>query len=460
MSTTRPSRATTQSQQLFERAQQHLAGGVGSGTRSPRAGWAPTPIYVAEASGSRVTDVDGTTYIDYQMGQGPLILGHRPPELLAAVTRAINERGSHLALCHELEGQAADAVAARVPSIELLRFGNSGTECVQYALRFARAATGRRLIVRFEGHYHGWSDAIHFSAHPDLASAGPADQPTAVPGSSGMAGEVASSLLVLPWNDPEAIDRAFAEHGDEIAAVITEPIMGNGGGMPPAPGFLEHLRERTREAGSLLIFDEVLTGFRVGREGAQGLFGIEPDLTILAKALGGGFPVAAVGGSRSAMAVVSEGRTMHGGTYNSNALACAAVIAATEATGRPGFYEELLARGDRLAAGLVGIAREAGFSDACHTGVGSLFQLWLGGPAPTDYRSGQALVSRSPFPVLFAELLEQRIIVQPPQEGLFLMSGAHTDEDVERTLEAAAAAMPAVARAAEEGRVGPTGGVR
>ena len=144
MSTTRPVRATAQSQRLYERAQQHLAGGVGSGTRSPRAGWAPTPIYVAEASGSHVTDVDGTTYVDYQMGQGPLILGHRPPELLAAVTRAINERGSHLALCHELEAEAADAIAARVPSIELLRLGNSGTECVQYALRFARAATGRR----------------------------------------------------------------------------------------------------------------------------------------------------------------------------------------------------------------------------------------------------------------------------------------------------------------------------
>ena len=151
---------------------------------------------------------------------------------------------------------------------------------------------------------------------------------------------------------------------------------------------------------------------------------------------------------------------MHGGTYNSNAMACAAVIAATAATGRPGFYEELLARGDRLAEGLVALAREAGFDDACHTGVGSMFQLWLGGPAPTDYRTGQALVAESPFPTFFAEMLEQCVIVQPPQEGLFLMSGAHTDDDVDRTLEAAAASMPAVARAAEEGRVGASGGVR
>jgi glutamate-1-semialdehyde 2,1-aminomutase len=332
MSTTRPVRTMSRSQELFERAQAHLAGGVGSGTRSPRAGWAPTPIYVAEASGSHVTDVDGTTYVDYQMGQGPLILGHRPPRVLAAVTRAINERGSHLALCHELEGEAAAAVAARIPSIELLRFGNSGTECVQYALRFARAATGRRLVVRFEGHYHGWSDAIHFSAHPALADAGPPEHPNAVPGSTGMAGEVAGSLLILPWNDTAAVEAAFAEHGDDIAAVITEPIMGNGGGMLPAPGYLERLREITRAAGSLLIFDEVLTGFRVGPGGAQALFGVEPDLTVLAKAVGGGFPVAVVGGTRAAMEVVSEGRTMHGGTYNSNPIACAAVLATASTT--------------------------------------------------------------------------------------------------------------------------------
>jgi glutamate-1-semialdehyde 2,1-aminomutase len=449
----------TRSQELFARAQSHLAGGVGSGTRSPRAGWAPAPIYVAEASGSHVTDVDGTTYVDYQMGQGPLILGHRPPELLAAVTAAINERGSHLALCHELEGQAADAVAARIPSIDLLRFGNSGTECVQYALRFARAATGRRLIVRFEGHYHGWSDAIHFSAHPALADAGPADRPLAVPGSTGMAGEVAEGLLILPWNDSAVVEAAFAAHGDEIAAVITEPIMGNGGGILPRAGYLERLRELTRDAGSFLIFDEVLTGFRVGPGGAQALFGIDPDLTILAKAVGGGFPVAVVGGTRDAMAVVSEGRTMHGGTYNSNPIACAAVLATMQITGRPGFYDELGARSRRLADGLVEVVRGAGMQ-ACASGTGALFQLWFAPTPPTDYREAIAIVEHSPFPTFQRELLERGILCQPPQEGLFLPSAAHTDEDVERTLAAAEEAMPAVALAVAEGRVGPTGAVR
>ena len=198
-------RSTERSQALFAKAQEHLAGGVGSGTRSPRSGWRPAPVYVDHASGSRVTDVDGNEYVDYQMGQGPLILGHRPPHVLAAVTRAINERGSHLALCHELEGQAAAAVAARVPSIELLRFGNSGTECVQYALRFARAFTGREKVVRFEGHYHGWSDAIHWSGHPGPSEWGSAAAPTPAPGSSGMPAAVAHDRLGDDRSDPVAV---------------------------------------------------------------------------------------------------------------------------------------------------------------------------------------------------------------------------------------------------------------
>ncbi len=271
-----------------------------------------------------------------------------------------------------------------------------------------------------------------------------------------MAAEVAQSLLVLPWNDVAVVEQAFAEHGDEIAAVITEPIMGNGGGILPAPGYLERLRELTRAAGALLIFDEVLTGFRVGRECAQGLFGVEPDLTVLAKAVGGGFPVAAVGGTREAMAVVSEGRTMHGGTYNSNPIACAAVIATMAATGRTGFYDELEARGRRLADGLVEVAR-AGELDACWSGTGALFQLWFAASPPRNYREAIAIVEQSPFPTFQRELLERGILIQPPQEGLFLLSAAHSDDDVDLTLERAAEAMPAVALADRRGSRRPPG---
>ena len=191
-------RSTERSAELFARACRHLAGGVGSGTRSPRSGWQPHPIFVDTASGSRCIDVDGNEYLDYQMGQGPLILGHRPAPVIEAVTRTINERGSMFALCHDLEEAAAEAVCERISSIELLRFGNSGTECVLYALRFARAFTGRTIVLRFEGAYHGWSDAIHWSAHPSLDEAGPVDAPGITPSTSGIPPELGQTLLVLP----------------------------------------------------------------------------------------------------------------------------------------------------------------------------------------------------------------------------------------------------------------------
>ncbi len=459
MSNVSTRRTTERSRQLFERAQMYLAGGVGSGTRAPRSGWQPHPIFIDHGSGSHFVDVDGNDYLDYMMGQGPLILGHRPAEVIEAVTRTLAERGSLAALCHDIEAEAAAAVCERIPSVDLLRFGNSGTECVAYALRFARAYTGRTTVVRFEGHYHGWSDAIHWSAHPDLAAAGPIDAPTVSPSSTGIPHELEETLIVLPWNDVDALERTFIERGEEIAAVITEPIMGNAGGVLPADGYLQAMRGITSRYGAVLIFDEVLTGLRVGPGGAQELFGVTPDLTVLAKALAAGFPVAAVGGNRGIMEFVAEGRTMHGGTYNSNVLACAAVVAAMEITGRPRFYEELLARGERLADGLVEVARDAGLP-ACWTGAGSLFQLWFGDQAPTEYRSSQELVAQSPFPLFQRELLARGVLLQPPQEGLFLISGAHTDSDVDHTLAVAAEVMPAVARAVAEGRVGPTGGVR
>jgi glutamate-1-semialdehyde 2,1-aminomutase len=452
-------RRTTESERLYALAAHSLAGGVGSGTRSPRSGWLPLPVFVAEGRGARLTDVDGNVYIDYAMGLGPLILGHRPAALIEAVTRTLTERGSLFALAHDLEGEAAAVVSRRLPSIELLRFGNSGTECVQYALRFARAYTGREKILRFEGHYHGWSDAIHWSAHPTLEAAGPRERPVAVPGSSGIPATLADTLIIASWNDPERLEQIFADHGDQIAAVITEPILGNAGGIMPQPGYLERMRELTSDAGALLIFDEVLTGFRVHSAGAQGLLGVTPDLTVLAKALGAGFPVAAVGGRREIMEMLTDGRTMHGGTYNSNPLVCAAVIAACAETGRDGFYEELNARGERLANGLVQAAAANGL-DACWAGVGALFQLWFATQPPRDYREAVELASRSPFPTLYAQLLERGVLIQPPQEGLLFTSGAHTNEDVEITLERVREAMPFVAEAVAAGRVGPTGGVR
>jgi glutamate-1-semialdehyde 2,1-aminomutase len=459
MSDTHVERPTARSAELYKGAGASLAGGVGSGTRSPRSGWLPVPVFVRSGEGAHLTDADGNDYIDYVMGQGPLILGHRHPGVIDAITETLRERGSLFSLAHDLEGEAAAAVSARMPSMELLRFGNSGTECVQYALRFARAFTGREKIVRFEGHYHGWSDAIHWSGHPGPDEWGSAAAPTPAPGSSGMPAAVAGTLIVAGWNDTAALERIFTEHGNEIAAVITEPILGNCGGIMPARGYLERMRELTAAHGAVLIFDEVLTGFRVAPGGAQELLDIRPDLTVLAKALGAGVPVAAVGGRREIVEMVTDGRTMHGGTYNSSPLVCAAVIAAARATGAEGFYDDLDARGRRLADGLVQAARDAGLP-ASWSGTGALFQLWFAPDPPRDYRRAHTVIANSPFATLHAELRDRGILIQPPQEGLVLMSGAHSDADVDRTIEAAADAMPAVAAAAERGEVGPRGGVR
>ncbi|HUZ83435.1 MAG TPA: aspartate aminotransferase family protein [Gaiellales bacterium] len=451
--------STSRSQELFELAAAHLAGGVGSGTRSPRSGWLPAPVFVDHGEGATLVDVDGNSYVDYVMGQGPLILGHRPAAVTEAVVDVLRTRGSLFSLAHDLEARAARAVCERMPSVDLVRFGNSGTECAAYAVRFARSYTGRTLVVRFEGHYHGWSDALHWSAHPAPDQWGPRDRPHVVPGSTGMPPEVGTTLIVLPWNDPDALRGAFKRHGERIAAVITEPILGNGGGIMPATGYLEHLRELTHDAGALLIFDEVLTGFRAGPGGAQQRFSVMPDLTVMAKALGAGYPVAALGGRRDVMEQAADGRTMHGGTYNSNPLVCAAVIAACAETGRPGFYERLEERGARLADGIVALAREAGLA-ACYSGVGGMFQVWFCEDPPADHRAAQAEVARSPFAALYAGLRARGVLIQPPQEGLWLISGAHGDEHVKRTLEAVAEVMPSVAEAADRGVVGPKGGVR
>ncbi len=450
---------TDRSQRLFAEAGRHLAGGVGSGTRSPRSGWLPTPVFVQSGAGAWITDEDGNRYLDWVMGQGPLILGHRPPAVGEAVVEVIAERGSLFSLAHDLEHEAARSVCERVPSVDLVRFSSSGTEAAMYALRFARAFTGRDLIVRFEGHYHGWSDAIHWSAHPSPESWGDRAHPSAVPGSSGIPAGVARDLLVLPWNDAEVLEAAFAAHGERIAAAITEPILGNCGGLLPAAGYLELMRELTSSAGALLIFDEVLTGYRVAPGGAQQLLGVHPDLTVLAKALGAGYPVAALGGRRAVMEMAADGRTMHGGTYNSNPVACTAVIAAGRETGAEGFYEQLNARGARLADGLVEAARRAGL-EACWSGVGAMFQLWFSAAPPRDYREAHAIAEASPFFTLYRELRERGVLIQPPQQGLWLSSGAHTDHDVDRTLEAASDGMAAVAAAARRGEVGPMGGLR
>src|SRR3984957_15621477 len=330
---------TQRSGDLFTEASRYIPGGAGSSARTVKFGWKPYPPFLAEGLGSRVRDVDGHSYVDSLLGLGPMILGHRHPAVTQAVTAAVSELGICFGLPYELEIEAARKVTEAVPGVELVRFSNSGSEVVGTAVRLARAHTGRRLIIRFEGHYHGWQDTFYWSIHVRPELAGPAISPRPVASGPGVPAELAATLIVLSWNDPESFAAVMQERGDQVAAVITEPAVFNTGCILPEPGYLELLRAETKRYGALLIFDEVITGFRFARGGGQEFFGVIPDLTTLAKGLGGGFPVAAIGGSTEVMAMIADGRYSHSGTYNANVIACAAVCATMDLLAEEGLYE-------------------------------------------------------------------------------------------------------------------------
>lgn len=436
---------TTRTRELFERASRTIPGGAGSTARLPRNGWNPYPLFMAEGTGSRITDVDGNEYIDYLLGLGPMILGHRHPVVTKAVADAISNYGTCFGLPYELEIDAAEKVVAAVPSIEQVRFTNSGSEAVGTAVRLARATTGRRLIVRFEGHYHGWQDTVYWSNHVDPTLAGPADHPRPVAMGPGVPAELEDTLLVLTWNDAENFSRLMAERGDEVAAVLTEPAVFNTGCILPEPGYLELLRSETRKYGAMLIFDEVITGFRFSRGGAQEYFGVMPDLTTLAKGLGGGFPVAAVGGTVEAMHMIADGTYSHSGTYNANVVQCAAVSATMDVLSEPGLFGRQRALGDRLAVGLKAIADKSGV-EAYVEGIGTVFQLWFAKQPITNWRDAVKYANEPAFTRWFQEMVIRGVLFHPLQFENLFVSLVHSDEDIDLTLEAAEDAMKVVAR--------------
>ena len=426
---------TTRSEELYLAAQEVIAGGVNSGARGPQAGWVPGPPVVARGEGAYVWDVDGNRYCDYLLALGPMIHGHAHPAVTDAVTKAIHEIGTMFALPYEREAEAARKIVETVPSVELVRFGNSGTEVVLHATRLARAYTGRDLVVRFEGQYHGWADQLEWSHHPDLAKAGPRLRPIALPGTPGIPGVIGQTLAVLPWNDREAVEQLVAERGREIAAILTEPIMGNTGVIPPEPGYLQFLREITVANGIVLIFDEVITGFRVAPGGAQALYGVTPDLTTMAKALGGGFPVAAIGGRREIMDLVSDGAVLHAGTYNANVVATAAASASLDVLAQPGTYERLFRLSQRLMAGFAEILGRAG-APVQVQGVGPMFQFWFSETPVRNYRDAAAHLNSPKYAALARALHERGVMVHPSNIELWFVSTVHTDADIEATLQA------------------------
>jgi glutamate-1-semialdehyde 2,1-aminomutase len=435
---------TRRSSELFERAGRVLPGGVGSTARGTTVGWTPYPPFIERGEGSWIWDADGAGYVDYLLGLGPLLLGHRHPVVTEAVVRAIRELGTTFGLPYELERLAAEKVVAAVPSVELVRFASSGSEAAATAIRLARAFTGRPLVVRFEGMYHGWVDTLYWSNHPDLREAGSVDRPRPVPAGPGVPPALGDSIVALSWNDEEAIRSFMDERGDQVAAVITEPVMLNTGCILPEPGYLKTLRSTTEEHNALLIFDEVITGFRFSRGGAQEHFDVHPDLTVLAKGLGGGFPVAAIGGTRRVMSMIAEGRYSQSGTYNSNTIAAAAVSATMDVLDDPGLYERQLSLGHRLMDGLRDLAGERGLPVRV-VGLGTVFQVWFSREPIRNYRDAVRRSDPARFRRWWEEMFARGVLFHPNHfENLFL-SMVHTDDDVDRTLAAAEDALGVIA---------------
>ncbi|MPZ48935.1 MAG: glutamate-1-semialdehyde 2,1-aminomutase [Dehalococcoidia bacterium] len=417
-------RKTDRSRAVFAEAQKYLPGGVNSPVRSFR-GVGGDPVVIASGSGCRLTDIDGNVYIDYCGSWGPLILGHAAPEVIEAVREAAG-RGLSYGAATEAEVELARLVCDSVPSIEMVRFVNSGTEATMSALRLARAFTGRSKIVKFEGCYHGHADGL-------LVQAGSGVATLSLPDSAGVPPSYAAETLVVPYNDVAALETLFQQRGAEIAAVIVEPVAANMGVVPPAPGFLERLRDLTSNAGSLLVFDEVITGFRVGLGGYQALCGVMPDLTCLGKIVGGGMPVGAYGGRSEIMQMVAPlGPVYQAGTLSGNPLAMAAGLATLRALSDPGFYEALSAKAERLMSGLKAAARQAGTPLQVNR-VGSMLTAFFTDGPVTDYASAKRSDTAS-HARFFHALLDHGVYFPPSQFEAAFISAAHEESDIEATI--------------------------
>jgi len=431
----RPERSA-RSAALFERACGPIPAGVNSTARARWSGWDPYPLFVERGDGAYLHDVDGNVYIDYLLGLGPMILGHRPPRVTAAVVEHIQSRGTVFALPTAQEAVLADKIIAAVPSIEQVRLCNTGTEAVLYGVRLARAFTGRRKVIRFEGMYHGFSDAVYWSKHPSLEEAGPEQRPVAVPQGPGLPAAAGEQLIILPWNDLDAVRAAVEREGGDIAAILTEPVMCNTGCILPEPGYLAGLREIADAHGIVLIFDEVITGFRLGFGGAQGLYGLRPDLTVFAKGLGGGFPVAALGGRRDIMRLVADGTVSMAGTYSANGIAVAAANAALDELAQPGKYEALFQRCERFYDALAALLKKHRLP-AFVVGLGPVLQVWFSQHPIRNYRDAARHARHDLFRDWWEGMLERNVLFHPGAFENLFVSFAHTDADIDRTLAAA-----------------------
>ncbi|MFZ7124617.1 MAG: glutamate-1-semialdehyde 2,1-aminomutase [Desulfobacterales bacterium] len=421
--------------QLFERAVKCIPGGVNSPVRAFRS-VGMRPPFIARADGCRIYDMDDNVYIDYVGSWGPMILGHRHPAVIEAVTRAL-ERGTSFGAPTELEIELAEQVVEAVPSVARVRMVNSGTEAAMSAVRLARGFTGRSVVIKFDGCYHGHADTLLVDAGSGVATLN-------IPGSPGIPDTVTRHTLSLPYNDPEAFTAMMDARGEEVACVIVEPVAGNMGMVPPEAGFLETLREVTLRKGALLIFDEVMTGFRLAYGGAQERYGITPDLSCFGKIIGGGLPVGAYGGREDIMTrVAPEGPVYQAGTLSGNPMAMAAGIATLKELKKEGTYEALEQKSRRLEMGLREAARSAGV-DVALTRVGSMLGMFFT-PHPVRSFADAKKSDLDRFSVYFREMLARGVYLAPSQFEALFVSLAHDESSIDRTAEMAAQALKQIA---------------
>ena len=431
----------SRSEAFLTRAKRSLALGVSSGMRASAL---PHPIYVDRGLGPKFWDVDGNEYIDYCLAWGPLILGHAHPKLNEAVIKQLERGYTYGAQC-ELEFLVAERIRELIPSAERVLFSNTGTEAVQSALRIARAATGRKKIIKFEGHYHGWCDNILVSYSPSLSAAGNSEHPEVVPGTKGQIAAAFADTVVLPWNNERVIEEYLSVYGDEVAGILTEPILCNNGCILPAAGYLAALRRLSDRYGAVLIFDEVITGFRVDIGGAQSLFGITPDLAVFGKAIAGGFPLSVITGKESLIREIVEGNVIHAGTFNGNPVALTAALTTIETLASNGGAALKAAQrcGERIICSLRALASEYGIPMTVQ-GHGAVFRPIIGTDTPVhNYRDFIRANSGTAQAALIIELFNRGIYCVP--DGRWYVSAVHGDHEQERTQEILLESMRALA---------------
>jgi glutamate-1-semialdehyde 2,1-aminomutase len=424
---------SSRNQQLFERAQRHIPGGVNSPVRAFRS-VGGVPRFFVEGCGPRVTDADGQSYLDYVGSWGPLILGHAHPDVVRAVQETA-AKGLSFGAPTELEIEMADLLCDLLPSLDMVRLVSSGTEATMSAIRLARGFTGRDVLIKFEGCYHGHSDSLLVKAGSGMLTFGN-------PSSAGVPADLAQHTMVLDYNDVGQLESAFAEHGARIAAVIVEPVVGNMNLIAPQPAFLKAMREQCTQHGAVLIFDEVMTGFRVGPQCAQGYYGITPDLTTLGKVIGGGMPVGAFGGRREIMEQIAPlGPVYQAGTLSGNPVAVAAGLATLKLVQQPGFYEALTQRTQQLTEGLVAAASRHGVAFSAQA-VGGMFGLYFRAGCPQTYAEVLAC-DKDAFNRFFHAMLAAGHYFAPSAFEAGFVSAAHSAADIENTISAAEAIFKA-----------------